>query len=75
MTVLAIGPRAASPSWDWVGLGMAGGLARYFDVVLFDGLERPPDADLVLVVKQRPSDRRLPEPGRHRCGCRHAARL
>jgi hypothetical protein len=55
MTVLAIGPRAASPSWDWVGLGMAGGLARYFDVVLFDGLERPPDADLVLVVKQRPS--------------------
>jgi len=55
MTMLAIGPRAASPSWDWVGLGMARALARYFDVVLFDGLERPPDADLVLVVKQRPS--------------------
>jgi hypothetical protein len=34
---------------------MAGALACYFDIVLFDGLEQPPGADLVLVVKQRPS--------------------
>jgi hypothetical protein len=54
MKVLAIGPETGAPSWDWVGLGMADELARYFRIVLFKGFEEIPNADLILIVKQRP---------------------
>jgi hypothetical protein len=54
MKTLAIGPRTAAASWEWVGLGMAGELQRHFDIVLFDGFGEVPAADLVLIVKQRP---------------------
>jgi hypothetical protein len=54
MKVLAIGPRTAATSWEWVGLGMADELRAYFDVVLFEGFDEVPAADLILIVKQRP---------------------
>jgi hypothetical protein len=54
MKILAIGPETGAPSWDWVGLGMADELARYFRIVLFKGFEEIPNADLILIVKQRP---------------------
>jgi hypothetical protein len=54
MKRLAIGPETGSPSWEWVGLGTAGELRKYFEVVVFADFGAPPDADLVLVVKQRP---------------------
>src|ERR1700751_2292318 len=54
MKVLAIGPRADAPSWDWIGLGMADELARYYHVVLFADFDEIPNADLVLIVKRRP---------------------
>jgi hypothetical protein len=34
---------------------MAGALQRYFDIALFDDLRQPPDAELLLIVKQRPT--------------------
>jgi hypothetical protein len=54
MKILAIGPRTGAASWEWVGLGMAGELRRYFNIVLFDGFDVVPAADLILIVKQRP---------------------
>ncbi len=61
MTVLAIGPETAAPSWEWVGLGTAGALRRYFDVVIFSGFDAIPPAELILVVKQRPPARFVAE--------------
>ncbi len=54
MRTLAIGPRTTAPSWEWVGKALASELGADFNVVLFDGFDRAPDADLVLIVKQRP---------------------
>ncbi len=54
MTSLAIGPRNDSPSWSWVGQSLADFLAGEFDVRIFDTVTALPDADLILVVKQRP---------------------
>jgi hypothetical protein len=55
MTVLAIGPRRGAASWEWVGEAMASELGRDFQVVLFDGFDDVPKADVILIVKQRPS--------------------
>jgi glycosyltransferase involved in cell wall biosynthesis len=54
MMVLAIGSQMDTPSWRWVGQGMADALRRWFEIVLFQDLGTAPAADLVLVVKQRP---------------------
>jgi hypothetical protein len=55
MTILAIGPRSPNPSWDWIGLALAEDMRRTYDVVLFDHLADILPADIVLVIKQRPS--------------------
>ncbi|MEO8667033.1 MAG: hypothetical protein ABI399_00835 [Bauldia sp.] len=54
MTTLAIGPRTAAPSWEWVGRGLAGELATYMNVATFDDFAAPPAADITVVVKRRP---------------------
>jgi len=54
MTTLAIGPRTGAPSWEWVGMALAGELRSDFDVILFESFEEAPRAELVMVIKQRP---------------------
>jgi len=54
MKVLAIGPETGAPSWDWIGRGMADELGQHYRVVLFKDFDEIPDADLILIVKQRP---------------------
>jgi hypothetical protein len=61
MTSLAIGPRTANPSWNWVGLGIAQEMCRYYEIAFFDQLSEIPPADVVLVVKQRPSHQLVAE--------------
>lgn len=54
MKTLAIGPRTAAASWEWVGRSMADELTSDFNVVLFDSFDQVVNAELVLIVKQRP---------------------
>jgi len=54
MLTLAVGPQTTAPSWEWVGLGMAGELQKYFKVVLFRDFSQVPDANILMIVKQRP---------------------
>ncbi|MFO1057444.1 MAG: hypothetical protein U1E53_10815 [Dongiaceae bacterium] len=56
MRRIAIGPVRPLPSWQWVGEGTAAALAAHYEVVPFAGLARPPAADLLLLVKQRPPE-------------------
>lgn len=53
---IALGPATAAPSWDWVGLGAARALAGHFEVELFDGFTRVPEAEVIVVVKVRPPE-------------------
>jgi len=54
MKTLAIGPRTGAASWEWVGRAMAGELSADFNVVQFDSFDQVGNAELVLIVKQRP---------------------
>ncbi len=53
MKTLAIGPRTGAVSWEWVGQAMTVELGSDFHVVPFDSFA-PVEAELVLIVKQRP---------------------
>ncbi len=54
MMTLAIGPRTGAPSWEWVGQAISSELSSDFNVVLFDSFEQVGNAELVLIIKQRP---------------------
>jgi hypothetical protein len=54
MKTLAIGPRTNAPSWAWVGQAISGELSSDFNVVLFDSFDQVGNAELVLIIKQRP---------------------
>jgi hypothetical protein len=53
MKTLAIGPRTDAASWEWIGQAMAVELSPEFHVVPFEHFAHA-DAELVLIVKQRP---------------------
>lgn len=55
MRHLAIGPRREAPSWQWIGQSLADRLASRFRIEVFDDFEASIGANVVLVVKQRPS--------------------
>lgn len=56
MRRIAIGPVRPVPSWQWVGEGTAAALGADHAVATFADYGRPPPADLLLLVKQRPPD-------------------
>jgi hypothetical protein len=57
LKTVAFGPEKDVPSWNWVGFDTSRELAKYYDVLFYSSIESPPDADVILVIKQRPSDK------------------
>jgi hypothetical protein len=52
--IVAIGPVANLPSWQWVGLDAVNELSKYFHVELFNSFKTIPGASVVIVVKKLP---------------------
>jgi len=55
VAIIAIGPQRPTPSWRWVGRDLGEELARHHTVLFFDEFDQVPDADVIFVVKQRPT--------------------
>jgi hypothetical protein len=55
MITVAIGPVTKVPSWSWVGLDTAKELSEHYNVITYKDQSRPPDASVIIVVKQPPS--------------------
>ena len=51
---IAIGPVAKVPSWEWVGADTAKELSKYYDVEQFHSLDKPPQANVILIIKRLP---------------------
>lgn len=56
MKTVALGPEKDVPSWNWIGFDMCRELAKYYNVVTYESLEKPPEADIILCIKQRVTD-------------------
>lgn len=54
MMALAIGPERDYPSWNWVGPDTAREMEKYFTVSIFGSYDKVPDADVIMIVKDRP---------------------
>jgi hypothetical protein len=54
MKTLAIGPRTSAASWEWVGQTISRELTADFNISVFDTFDDVGNAELVLIIKQRP---------------------
>lgn len=52
--IVAIGPVATVPSWNWVGLDAVKELSKYFQVEIFNSFNTLPGASVIIVVKKMP---------------------
>lgn len=66
MKTVAFGPERDVPSWNWVGFDTARVLSQYFNIVFYDSIEKPPEAEIVVCIKQRPEDKFIEELHRRR---------
>ena len=54
MSIVAIGPVANLPSWDWVGIDTINELSKYYQVEVFNSFHCLPGASVIVVVKKMP---------------------
>lgn len=57
MTKVAFGPEKDVPSWNWVGFDTSRELSKYYDITTFTSTEHPPDAEVIVIIKQKPADK------------------
>src|SRR5271156_2667222 len=53
---IAVGPVSPQPSWSWVGHHILRELAADYRVVPFASLQTPPSADVLFIIKARPTE-------------------
>jgi len=52
--IVAIGPVADLPSWNWVGIDAVKELSKYFHIELFNSFSVIPGASVIIVIKKLP---------------------